>query len=173
MARLNGRVLNREPVFDSSSQSKKDPMKKSSVWCVLGVVLLTSCAWAQIKSANETEKAIFALEHQWLKSQQTNNVDLMVPLLADKFVETSSDGKVTNTKETLATAKATKWDSVDYQEMKVTTFGDAAVAIGLFVAKGTDDKGKALDLHERFTDTWVKMANGKWQCVASHASPLK
>jgi ketosteroid isomerase-like protein len=173
MARLNGRVLNREPVFGRSSQSKKDPMKKSSVWCVLGVVLLTSCAWAQLKSASETEKAIFALEHQWLKSQQTNNVDLMVPLLADKFVETSSDGKVTNTKETLASAKATKWDSVDYQEMKVTTFGDAAVAVGLFVGKGTDDKGKALDLHERFTDTWVKMPSGKWQCVASHASPIK
>jgi len=25
----------------------------------------------------------------------------------------------------------------------------------------------------RWTDTWVKMPNGKWQCVATQASPLK
>jgi hypothetical protein len=104
MARLNGRILSREPPFDSLSQSKKDPMNKSSMSCVLGAILLTSCAWAQVKSASETEKAIFALEHQWLKSQKTNDVELLVPLLADQFVQTSSEGKVTNTKQTLAIA---------------------------------------------------------------------
>jgi ketosteroid isomerase-like protein len=30
-----------------------------------------------------------------------------------------------------------------------------------------------MDVHERFTDTWVKMPNGQWQCVASHGSPVK
>lgn len=173
MARLNGRILSREPPFDSLSQSKKDPMNKSSMSCVLGAILLTSCAWAQVKSASETEKAIFALEHQWLKSQKTNDVELLVPLLADQFVQTSSEGKVTNTKQTLAIAKGTKWDSVDYQEMKVTAFGNAAVAIGVFIGKGTDDKGRALDEHERFTDTWVKMPSGDWKCAASHTSPIK
>lgn len=143
------------------------------MWCVVGMLLLTSCAWAQDKSASETEKAVLALEHQWLQSQKTNNVGLVVPLLADKFVQTSSDGKVTDRKETLAMAKGTKWTSVEYEDMKVMAFGNSAVAIGVFEAKGTDDKGKALDDHERFTDTWVKMPSGKWQCVASHASPIK
>jgi ketosteroid isomerase-like protein len=148
-------------------------MSKSSIWCVLGVLLLTSCAWAQDKSASGTGKAVLALEHQWLQSQKTNNVDLVAPLLADKFVQTSSDGKVTDRKQTLAMAKGTKWDSVEYEDMKVMAFGNSAVAIGVFEAKGTDDKGKALDEHERFTDTWVRMPSGKWQCVASHASPIK
>jgi ketosteroid isomerase-like protein len=30
-----------------------------------------------------------------------------------------------------------------------------------------------MDVHERFTDTWVKMPDGKWQCVATHSSAIK
>ena len=48
------------------------------------------------------------LEQQWLKSQRTNNVELVEPLLADGFTNTSSDGKVTNRAEAIAEAKATK-----------------------------------------------------------------
>ncbi len=142
--------------------------------CLLGALLLTSPAWSQeMQSAGAIEKAVTALEMQWLKSQTTNNVALLEPLLADKFVETSSEGKVTDRKETLAMAKATHWTSVEYADMKVTVFGDAAVAVGVFKGKGTGEKGKAIDENERFTDTWVKMAGGKWQCVASQASAIK
>jgi hypothetical protein len=42
-----------------------------------------------------TEKAVAALEQQWLQSQETNNPDLIAPLLADKFIGTGADGKLT------------------------------------------------------------------------------
>jgi ketosteroid isomerase-like protein len=45
--------------------------------------------------------------------------------------------------------------------VKVTGFGDAAIATGGFKAKGTDASGKPPDVNERWTDTWVKMPNGK------------
>ena len=86
-----------------------------------------------------------ALEQQWLQSQKTNNPDLVVPLLADKFVNTGSDGKVTNKAESLASAKATKYDSAEYEDVKVTVFGDTAIATGGFKAKGTDASGKPID----------------------------
>jgi ketosteroid isomerase-like protein len=57
--------------------------------------------------------------------------------------------------------------------LKVTVFGDTAIATGGFDGRGTDASGKAFELHERWTDTWVKMPSGKWQCVASHATPVK
>ena len=98
---------------------------------------------------------------------------MVAPLLADKFVNTGSDGKVTNKAESLASAKATKYDSVAYDDLKVTALGSTAVATGDFKAKGTDPSGKPLDVHERFTDTWVKMPNGKWQCVASQGTAVK
>jgi ketosteroid isomerase-like protein len=93
--------------------------------------------------------------------------------LADKFVNTGNDGNVTDKAETLATAKATKYDSAEYDDVKVAVFGDTAIATGGFTAKGTDPSGKPLDTRERFTDTGVKMPSGKWQCVASHGSTIK
>jgi hypothetical protein len=107
------------------------------------------------------------------QSEHPVNPDLVAPLLADKFVNTDREGKVTGKAETLADAKATKYGSVDYDDSKLTVFGDTAIATGVFTAKGTDSSGKPLDTRERFSDTWVKMPNGKWQCVASDGSPVK
>jgi hypothetical protein len=149
-------------------------MKRTWIWCLIGLLSLGRAAWSQDKQVGGgIEKAVAALEQQWLQSQKTNNPDLLAPLLADKFISTGSDGKVTGKAETLATAKATKYDSADYEDVKVTAFGDTAIATGGFKGKGTDASAKSFDLHERWTDTWVKMPNGQWQCVASHVSSVK
>jgi ketosteroid isomerase-like protein len=149
-------------------------MKKTWTGCLLVLLSLVSAAWSEDKqSGAATEKAVVAREQQWLRAQKTNNPGLLVPLLADKIVVTDADGKVSGKAETLATYKKTKWDSAEYDDVKVTVFGDAAIATGGFKGKGTDESGKPMDLHERWTDTWVKMPNGQWQCVASHASPAK
>jgi ketosteroid isomerase-like protein len=148
-------------------------MRKMLMWCLIGLILLGSAAWSQAQQTGGTEKAVAALEEQWLQSQKTNNPELVAPLLADKFVNTEVDGKVLNKTETLANAKATKYVSAEYEDVKVTIFGDAAIATGGFKAKGTDASGKPMDIHERWTDTWVKMPSGKWQCVATHGSLVK
>ena len=148
-------------------------MKRTVPWCVLVLALLSAVTWSQAQMNAGAEKAVTDLEQQWLKSQLTNNAALLEPLLADGFINTSSVGKVTNRAKAIAEAKATKYTSVDYVDLKVMVFGDTAIAIGTFRAKGTDPSGKALDANERFTDAWTKMANGKWQCVASHQSPVK
>ena len=148
-------------------------MKKTLMWCLIGLLSLGSAARSQAQQTGATEKAVAALEEQWLQSQKTNNPDLVAPLLADKFVNTSIEGKVSNKAETLATAKTTKYVSADYEDVKVMVFGDTAIATGAFKATGTDASGKPMDTHERWTDTWVKMPSGKWQCVATHGSTIK
>jgi len=148
-------------------------MKRTSILCFLGLVLLASPMWSQASKGGGTEQAVAALELQWLQSQKTNNPDLVAPLLADKIVDTSSDGKVTDKAGLLAMAKAMKWTSAEYSDLKVTVFGDTAIATGGFKAKATDASGKAINFDERWTDTWVKMSNGKWQCVATASAPVK
>jgi ketosteroid isomerase-like protein len=148
-------------------------MKKLLMLCLLGLLSFGSAARLQSQQTGEPEKAVAAQEQQWLKSQKTNNPDLVAPLLADKFVNTSSDGKVTGKAETLATAKATKYVGAEYESLQVTVFGNTAIATGVFKAKGTDASGQPMDIRERWTDTWVKMPSGQWQCVASHQSPIK
>ena len=148
-------------------------MKRTLTWCLVCFVLLASSAWSQAQKTGGAEKAVAALEEQWLQSQKTNNPDLIAPALADKFVSTSSDGKVTSKAEWSANAKATKYSGAEYGDLQVTVFGDTAIATGFEKLKGTDASGRPLDVHERWTDTWVKMPGGKWQCVASHQSLVK
>jgi hypothetical protein len=111
-------------------------MKSVWMWFLISLLSVGSAAWAQDKKAGgATKKAVAALEQQWLQSQKTNNPDLVAPLLADKFINTGSDGKVTSKAESLATAKATKYDSVSYDNVKVTAFGGTAIATGDFKAQ--------------------------------------
>ena len=147
---------------------------KSQLGVLLALaVMMAGGAWtAQVAAADSAEQAVTAAEKQWLKSQQTNNVQLLAPLLADRVIETSEEGKVYTGKDAVvAAAKLDNWSSADYSELKVTVFGHTAIATGIFTGKGTSG-GKPVDAHVRFTDTWV-MLDGKWLCVATHDSPLK
>ena len=149
-------------------------MNKTRVWFFLGLLSLAGAAWPQAReTSGAAEKAVEALENQWLQSIKTNNPDLVAPLLADKFVSTDGEGKVMNKAQSLADAKAVKNVSADYENVQVTVFGDTAIATGGYKGKGTDASGKPFDIHSRWTDTWVKMPNGKWQCVASQDTPVK
>lgn len=147
-------------------------MKRTLIWCSLGLVLLVSAARSQ-QNPGGTKNAVEALEQQWLQGQRTNNSDLIAPLLADQIVVTQADGKVLHKDATLAFYKITKWDSAEYTEVKVTVFGDTAIATGGFIGKGTDATGKPFDNNERWTDTWKKMPSGRWQCIASQVTPVK
>ena len=142
---------------------------RSIIWGLLSGVLMLSGLAAK---AGTAEDAVIAAENQITKSQQTNNVELQAPLLADKYVSTDQEGTVLVGKEAnLADAKLTTFSSMELTDLKVTVFGDTAIATGTFTDKGTY-KGKPFNHKGRFTDTWVKL-NGKWLCVATHASLIK
>jgi uncharacterized protein (TIGR02246 family) len=145
--------------------------KKSLIGCLLGAVILTNVASAQSSKDVGTLSSVVALENTWLKSQQDNDTALLAPLLTDNIVDTSTEGKLMTGKEAvLADAKSVKWSSAAYTEMQVAVHGETAIATGVFTGKGTDDKGKAINVHERFTDTWVKQSDGQWRCAATHGS---
>ena len=142
-------------------------MTRMLAWCVTCFFLFSNSAWSQTPPKSKAEKAVAALEERWLRSQKENNPDLIAPSVADKFVATQSDGKVIGKTEMLASAKASKYSGAEYGDVKVTVFGNTAIVTGFEKLKGTDSSGHPLDVNERFTDTWVKMSNGIWQCVAS------
>ncbi|HZW97134.1 MAG TPA: nuclear transport factor 2 family protein [Candidatus Eremiobacteraceae bacterium] len=148
-------------------------MKRSLVWCVAVLLSLMVAAQAQDKMGGGTEQAVAGLEQKWVDAAKANNTDMLAPLLADKFINTDSSGKVTSKAETLANTKASKWEKNEISNVKVTVFGKTAIASGDWVGKGTDANGKTVDAHERWTDTWIEMSGGKWQCVASHGSTIK
>jgi hypothetical protein len=140
---------------------------------LVGLICLAAATGSHAQApAAGTEKAVTALENQWLESEKTNNPDLIIGLFGEKYIATGPDGTLEDRAQTLADAKARKWTSAAYEDVKVQTYGDVAIATGGYKGKGTDS-GKPFDEHLRWTDTWVKMPDGKWQLVASHYSPIK
>jgi ketosteroid isomerase-like protein len=139
------------------------------------VVLMALAVQAQMsdKMGGSVEQVIANLEQYWTAAGKVSNADGVAPLLADNFTNLNSDGIMTNKAQTLAQIKGSKWEINEISDVKVTAFGNTAIASGAWRGKGTDPKGKAVDVHERWVDTWMKTANGKWQCIASASAPVK
>jgi ketosteroid isomerase-like protein len=149
-------------------------MKNKCPVGLLTLIWLPGTVVTQAQSATgSSEKAVAALEDQWTRSQRTNQPDRAASLFADKFIGIGTDGKISNREKELADAKATKFASVDIQDLHITVLGGTAIATMVFKAKTTDAQGKPGEINARWADTWVKMPNGAWQCVLSQGSSLK
>ena len=149
-------------------------MNRTTILSLIGLLSLGSTASLQTQAAmGETEKTVEVLEQQWVKANNTNDVALEATLLAEKFISIGRDGVVQDRDRYLADEKATKYTHVAIENVIVHAYGAAAIATYAISAKGTGSDGKPMDIRARSTDTWVKMPNGNWQCVASVGSPLK
>jgi ketosteroid isomerase-like protein len=116
---------------------------------------------------------VTALERAWIDAARRYDVAWFERALADSFVNTDENGAATGKAAMVADVKnrASKTESMSYEDLKVQAYGDAAVATGITVVKGGSYQGKDNSGRYRWTDTWVKRG-GQWQCVASHASKI-
>ena len=124
-------------------------------------------------AAGTVAQALTGMENQWAKASKAGNADALAPMLSEDFVALDSDGTMRTKAEVLARTKTAKWTTNEIGDLKVIVHGDAAVVTGSWTGKGTDGGGKAIDAKERWADTWVKTAGGKWQCIASASAPTK
>ena len=102
------------------------------------------------------EKVIADLESRWAAAQKDGKTESVAPMLADRFITIGTDGKLTNKNELLAHRKPGNWDDYGISDVKVIVYGDVAIATGLWAGKGQVGDHK-VDIHERWTDTWVHM----------------
>jgi ketosteroid isomerase-like protein len=142
---------------------------KRSIWVVAVLVLVAGYALASPKADDAV--AVKGLEEKWTVAANKNDAAAVGSILADTSTLISSDGTMRNKDEALAAMKDRKYESAVEEDIKVNVYGDAAVATGIWRAKGTE-QGKPFEEVERFTDTYVK-TGGQWKCVASHSSPMK
>ena len=161
------------PLSNSESLFGSTYMKTKNInWRLLAGLVILSGAAVNAATAGTAEQDVTAAENQMVKALQANNVDLASSMVADKYVQTDSDGVFIAGKAAgEADAKAYTFSKLDLSDLKVTAYGDTAIATGAFASKGTY-KGKAFDDRGRFTDTWVKL-DGKWQLVATQNTRIK
>jgi ketosteroid isomerase-like protein len=140
---------------------------------VLSAAGLAAAQQPPAKAGGAVAGALIKMENQWAEASKAGNADALAPLLAEDFIALDSDGTLRSKAELLARVKKGKWTVNEIADMKVTVHGDSAIVTGTWTGKGTDGAGKAVDAKERWADTWVKAANGNWQCVASASAPMK
>jgi len=147
---------------------------KKVIYAILGLSLICGGALAQQKGASAgDEAAIRALEEKWDAANLKGDAAALDGIFADTFITTDAEGKVRSKAEVVAALKSgdIKYQAAKADEIKVYLNGDTAIVSGRWRGKFTE-KGKPMDVSERFTDTWVKR-NGQWRCIASHGSTLK
>ena len=142
-------------------------MKRAAALFAFALLVLPSIARRLSAADNDTPKIITGLEFKWAEAQKVGNAAAVAPMLADSFINTDADGETYGKEKLLSNLKGGQWEQNGISDVKVTVYGSTAIATGAWAGKGIDGDGTKIDRGERWTDTWVKMPGGKWQCVAS------
>jgi ketosteroid isomerase-like protein len=112
------------------------------------------------------------LEEKWTEAYKVRDIDILSSLLADDFVITVEDGNTYSKAGYIAhSADSSVHVEVATQSdmhVRVRTGGMIAVVTGAYYERG-QSKGKTYEYHDRFTDVWVRSANG-WRVLSSHYS---
>jgi ketosteroid isomerase-like protein len=146
-------------------------MKKTCVFALFALI----CTMIPLSLAAQTNIAssITHFEQAWAAAQKAGDAANVAPLLADSFINTDVDGNISGKAQLLSNVKGGKWEHNEISDVKVSVYGDTAIATGAWSGKGVDGDGTKVDRNERWTDTWVKIKDGKWQCVASQQTAVK
>lgn len=145
---------------------------KKAIAATAFIVVLTMVQHSLLAQTN-VAASITHLEQAWADAQKAGDAANVAPLLADNFINTDVDGNRSGKAELLSSLKGGKWEQNEISDVKVSVYGDTAIATGAWAGKGVDGDGTKVDRRERWTDTWVKMKDGKWQCVASQQTAVK
>ena len=151
--------------------ARVNPMKRTFNIFVLALVCVIALP-ALPQNSSDLEKVIADLESKWAAAQKDGKSDIVGSLLADRFITVGTDGKLATKDELLAHMKPGNWVDYGISDVRVIVYGHIAIATGLWTGKGQVGDHK-VDIHERWTDTWVRMPGGIWQCVASQQTEIK
>ncbi|PYX52097.1 MAG: hypothetical protein DMG79_01495 [Acidobacteria bacterium] len=123
----------------------------------------------RLAAQEEPEAAkVRALEAKLMEAYKQRQFDVFASMLDDDFVITFEDGKVYGKTGyvSFSATPSVHVDTVEMSEVKVRMHGSTAIVTGWYRERG-ENKGKAYDYHDRFTDVWMK-SGGSWRLVASH-----
>ena len=148
-------------------------MNSKPFWSLLGLLALAGVMSVQAQQAADPHKTLMDLENQWLQADKTNNPDMIAAAISDKYLATTSEGQLEDKAKTLEEIKTRKYNTAEYEDIRVTVFGNTAIVRGGYKGSGTEPSGKPFSEHLRWTDTWVKTPAGKWQVVATQYTPVK
>ena len=137
----------------------------------LFIAALAAPVFASAAPADDTRE-IERVERELCDAFRTNDAATIGKLEDETYTLTNTRGEVTTRADDIADAKKAETRYTEFRNHDTTMrlYGDAAIRLGITSIKGISS-GKPFTLDVRFTDTYIKRADG-WKIAASHASPI-
>lgn len=151
-------------------------MKRVGAITVLALAaVILACAQEAGKGAVQdakTAEVVKKLEQEWVDAYVKRDAAFLEGFLADDYGGTYPDGTVLDKKGEIEDVKsgAVALTEIKLSEMKVRTYGDAAVITGRSTIKG-NAKGQDVSGEYRFIDVFEKRGD-RWQAVAGQVTRI-
>lgn len=132
--------------------------------------LVMASVYGQQQLSDETQ--ISKLEDDWAKALKTKDRHVLDRIVAPNFTFIEPDGTVKNRDDYLVDRSSDIADieSFELADLKVTVFENCALTSG--ISNITERRqGRRYRFKLRWKELWLK-DNGKWQVVASQATPV-
>jgi ketosteroid isomerase-like protein len=114
-----------------------------------------------------------ALDHKWLDSERTGDLDYLEKFFADSYVLVLANGQTYTKKEWLAILRGPDrptLEVLDPENIKVHRFGNVAILTDHTTIKGHDAKGNSLDGEYNVFRVVIKQ-NGSWRATGVVMNP--
>jgi hypothetical protein len=133
------------------------------------IFLFSVCVLAQSPAINQQERLI-ALEKMWDQAQLLRDAAALERLVGPGFINTEWDGTVSDRAKFLSDIRDPLYKpaAMSIRDLSIKLYGSTAIVVGGYHTEGRY-RDQPYDHVGRFTDTWI-LQDGRWQCVASHAS---
>jgi ketosteroid isomerase-like protein len=147
-------------------------LMKIRVYFAILVVAAPLFVAAQTYGDSAVRSNILALEYAWDQAQERGDVRALSAIFDNALAFVDYDGKILTKTEYLARVKSdsSHLQQIVTESMSVQVFGNTAIVVGTYRAKGVED-GKPYLRRRRFVDTWMLMGE-HWVCVAAEATPI-
>ncbi|MBC8031205.1 MAG: DUF4440 domain-containing protein [Pyrinomonadaceae bacterium] len=144
---------------------------------LLAIVSLVSAQTTNPKPATEktsnTEQELKQITREKFDALVRGDKAFLDRLLADTFIETSSDGRIYTRAQIMESVKGLPAGvkiSIDIEDAQVFDHGDTALMVYRRVER-VDANGQKIESQNRVTDTFIRR-DGRWRTVSSQATRI-
>lgn len=131
-----------------------------------------ACPTVAGDDAQSISAELLQLERDWSQAFVKNDAAAIGRYLADDWVVIGEEGDITGRAAFLEEIRSGRlvFEKMDLDDMKVRSYGNAAVVIGRATSAGKY-QGQAFSGQSRWTDVFVRQ-DGGWRCVSAQLTPI-
>jgi ketosteroid isomerase-like protein len=144
-------------------------MKLAQLGVLVAILALAPVAKGQVKTSTAAgvEEELKKLDHKWLDSERTGDLDYCEKFFADSYVLVLANGKMYTKAQWLGILRGPErptLEVLDPEDIKVHVFGNVAILTDHTTIKGHDSKGVRIDGEYNVFRVVIKQ-NGSWKAT--------